>query len=286
MDQNITVTVGIPIYNAERFLELSIRSVLSQTFKNFELILSDDGSKDRSIEIVKSFNDSRIFVLSDGFNKGISYRLNEQISMARGKYFVRMDADDIMFPDRLTKQIKFLEDNPTLDVIGSYAIAIDDENHILGLRETIIPKTMNRCFKTVPFIHPTVMGKTEWFKKHKYTNELKGVEDADLWIRSFTSSNFGLIKVPLLFYRDPLSLKFRTYKFRIFQSLKLYKKNIHLLNYPTLLFIKYKIIAILKLFVYTNLYFIKLESILIKRRNQKLSKIEINKYKRILDLYS
>lgn len=281
----ILITIGIPFFNADQFIEKSIKSVLSQTFESFELILSDDGSTDRSLEIVKSICDPRVIILSDGKNRGISYRLNEQISIAKGKYFARMDSDDIMFPDRLKKQIEFLENNPEVDVVGSYAIVIDDENQILGLRETIVPKTIDNCFKAVPFIHPTVMGKTNWFKKYKYIDELKGVEDADLWIRSFNSSKFGLIQEPLLFYRDPPILKLNTYKFRIFQSIKLYEKNIHLLNNSIFLLLKFKIIAILKLFIYIMLHYSNFESVLINKRNRKLDKSMKCNYENSISIY-
>ena len=87
MDANVKISIGIPIYNAERFLESAIKSVLNQSFKEFELILSDDGSTDSSLEIASSFNDSRIRILNDDQNRGIAFRLNEKIRLARGKYF-------------------------------------------------------------------------------------------------------------------------------------------------------------------------------------------------------
>jgi glycosyltransferase involved in cell wall biosynthesis len=273
MDQNITVTVGIPIYNAERFLELSIQSVLSQTFRSFELILSDDGSTDNSLHIASSFNDPRIIILSDGKNRGISYRLNEQISLAKGKYFVRMDADDLMFPDRLLKQINILKDNHDIDVVGSYAIVIDDENKIIGLRKSKIPNTIEECFRSVPFIHPTVMGKIEWFKKYRYSPNLKGVEDADLWVRSFSNSHLFLIKEPLLFYRDPLKIKFSTYKFRTFQLHKLYKTNSPVLGNSTYTLCSLEFRSLLKLFIYWILKTVLIERFLLKKRNNHIDKI-------------
>jgi glycosyltransferase involved in cell wall biosynthesis len=273
MDSNIKISIGIPIYNAERFLEFAIRSVLNQSLKEFELILSDDGSSDRSLEIAKSFNDPRIKVLSDGINKGMGQRLNEQIAISKGNYFVRMDADDIMFPNRLEIQLSFLQNNPEIDVVGSYAIVIDDENKILGLRTSTIPNSVKDCFSAVPFIHPSVTGKIDWFRKFQYANYLKGgVEDADLWIRSFNNSNFFIIKEPLIFYRDPLKLKFKVYKCRILQMQIIYKTNFNLLGKSEFNIYYFKFRDFLKLSIYWISKVFMFDGFLIKNRNIRINK--------------
>ena len=169
MDPVIDVTIGIPVFNAGRFLHYAINSVLNQTFKNFELIITDDGSTDDSLVIARSYNDIRIKVTSDDTNKGIYYRLNEQISMAKGKFFFRMDADDLMFPARIEKQVSFLENHPDVDVIGSQAIVIDDNNMILGFRDSKLPESFDEVLRKVIFIHPTVAGRTEWFRKFRFS---------------------------------------------------------------------------------------------------------------------
>lgn len=272
-NKEILVSIGIPIFNAEKYLNNAIRSVLNQTFKSFELILSDDGSTDNSLEIAKSFKDPRIIILSDGKNRGISYRLNEQIALAKGKYFARMDADDLMFPERIKVQFDFLQKNTQIDVIGSYALVIDDSNKILGLRKSMIPNTIIKCFDAVPFIHPTVIGKTDWFKEYYYKNELYGVEDSDLWIRSYKKSNFFVLEKPLLFYRDPLNVKYGTYKFRTLQLQKLYKKNSNLLGNSKYILLSYlKFLDYLKLSIYWILIFFKIDYLLIMRRNNYIDK--------------
>lgn len=282
MDKGLKITIGIPCYNAEKFLAQSIASIINQTFRDWELIIVDDGSIDQSLSIAKSFKDERIRVITDGTNKGISYRLNQLIEEAHGEFFCRMDADDIMFPERIRIQLKYLLEHPETDVLGSYAVVIDDDNKILGLRKSTIPDHMNECFKAVPFIHPTVMGKTSWFKKYGYTYDLKGVEDADLWIRSFSDSKFAIIDEPLLFYRDPLQLKLKTYQFRIGQYVKLIQQNKSKLKYPLFFSNKFLITAIAKLCIYSTLKFFKHESVAIKRRNIRLSPNEISKYNSIL----
>jgi len=110
---NALVTIGLPFYNAENTLPLAIKSTLAQTFSSWRLLLVDDGSTDRSLAIAKEFaeHDFRIEVLTDGKNRGLIYRLNQLIDLADTKYIARMDADDIMLPERLAKQFHFLEKN-------------------------------------------------------------------------------------------------------------------------------------------------------------------------------
>jgi len=262
------VTIGIPVFNAEKFIFKSILSILDQTYQNFELIITDDGSTDSTLEIIQSFNDGRIKVIADGMNKGISYRLNQQINLAQGKYFIRMDADDIMFPDRIEKQVEFLENNEKIDAVGTSIVVLDDEDHIIGYRKAILLNEYTELFNKILFNHPTVAGRIEFFKKFMYSEDLAGVEDADLWIRSFPSSNFGILKEPLLFYRDPLVFKLKTYKSRLNKKNELLKKNEYLKNHFIL---KQKLIIVnnLKMLAATLLSKIHLDQLLIAGRNTK-----------------
>lgn len=164
------VTVGISFYNAERFLDDAIRSVINQIYSEWILVLLDDGSVDNSLGIAAKYSgESRIKIISDGQNKGLIYRLNQLISMCNTKYFARMDADDIMHPERLQKQIDFLEANPLVDIVGSWAYSIDINNKILGILKTIKnPKSLSNVLEHSCFIHPSIIGKTSWFKKNQY----------------------------------------------------------------------------------------------------------------------
>lgn len=271
MKNSIEVSIGIPFYNSENFLKKTILSVLNQTYSNFELILSDDGSSDHSLEIAKSFSDSRITVISDGKNKGIAYRLNEQLWLAKGKYFARMDADDLMFPVRIEKQVLFLESHPEIDIVGSQAIVIDDQNKILGLRDSTVPSSINDVLRNPVFIHPTVTGRVEWFRKFGYSNALKGVEDLDLWIRSFSNSKFHKLNEPLLFYRDPLQIKLNIYRFRQQQLRICLLANRDLFRgkkISPLISIK----SYLKTFLFQVATILNLDHILLSRRNKRIDK--------------
>src|SRR5262245_53821277 len=109
------VSVLLPCRNGARTLELALRSILAQSFTEFELLLLDDGSTDESAAIASRFNDSRIRIFGDGMHRGLSLRLNEGVSRARGQYVARMDADDVSFPCRLERQVAYLDGNPQID---------------------------------------------------------------------------------------------------------------------------------------------------------------------------
>ena len=104
------VTVGIPFYNAGKDFHTAIASVLNQTHQNIELILVNDGSTDESLSIAQSFSDKRITIIDDKLNKGLPARLNQIIDLAQGEYIARMDADDVISADRISKQVKRLEE--------------------------------------------------------------------------------------------------------------------------------------------------------------------------------
>jgi len=211
MDNNIKITVGLPVFKAGNYLKYAIGSVLAQTYPNFELIIILDGTNDNSQEIAGNFHDPRIRLVIENENKGIAFRLNQQVGLARGFYFARMDADDIMFPERIEKQLTYMIENPETDVIGSQAIAIDNSNQIIGLREWDPVLTSRTVQKKSLFIHPTVFGKTSWFLSNPYDPEYEGVEDYYLWNSTFSRSKFSVMSEPLLFYRDPPEIKVSTY---------------------------------------------------------------------------
>lgn len=202
---SLKVTIAIPIYNAESYLSFAIQSVVNQTYKNWELLLMEDGSTDSSVEIARLYaeKDERIRVIEDGVNRGLIYRLNESIKMANGKYYARMDADDIMTVDRIEKELLYLQEHPEVDVVGSSIMTIDNKNNIIG--------SGYNFGKVASFIHPTVMGKTEWFRANPYAEWALRAEDFELWTRTSYESNFYAIGKPLLFYREFGIPTFRKY---------------------------------------------------------------------------
>src|ERR1700744_2347251 len=113
------ISIAMPFYNSAATLELSIRSILNQSYGDFELLLCDDGSTDRGLAIAHSFDDPRVICWSDGRRRRLAARLHECIDRARGRYRARMDADDIAYPDRLARQLAFLESHRAVDLCGS-----------------------------------------------------------------------------------------------------------------------------------------------------------------------
>lgn len=196
------VTIGIPFYNAEKFLSEAIESVLSQKFQDWKLILIDDGSVDRSVDIAKLYaaTDSRIKIYADGTNKGLAYRLNEITRLTDTEFLARMDADDVMHPSRISEQIKVLTADPEIDVLGTNAYTMDENGMLIGLR---IKDVFDDQTKTVEsFIHPTIMARTSWYENNPYDESALRMEDAELWFRTRDSSQFKVLLAPLFFYRE------------------------------------------------------------------------------------
>lgn len=192
------------VYNGEKYLAEAIESILNQTYKNFELIIINDGSKDNSVEIIKNYmkQDNRI-VLIDRENKGLPYSLNEGISVAKGEYIARMDADDISLPTRFEKQVDYMQKNE-LDVCGSYIKLFGDNRKEQVIKNPITNEDIR--FSLLFFsclAHPTVVFKKEVFDKVKYNVDYKVAQDYQLWC-DIANANFKIGNIPevLLNYRE------------------------------------------------------------------------------------
>lgn len=215
MKKTPLVSINLPCYNAEKTIKETILSVLQQTYTNWELIIIDDGSKDKSAEIIALFSDDRFKIYSDGTNKGCPARLKEGVSYAQGKYLARIDSDDLMFPDRLEKQVAYLEENPGIDIVGGGLVSIDDKFSLRGLR--IPPEKVTDpylIFKGEVLYHPAVMGRTEWFKAHPYLPEYLFSDDYALWCSSASDLKIANLQEPVIFYREHEVFTFRKYKGR------------------------------------------------------------------------
>jgi glycosyltransferase involved in cell wall biosynthesis len=117
------IIIGMPIFNCEETLATAIRSILNQTYDNRELLLMEDGSTDRTLEVARSFSDPRISVFTDHSNKRLTPRLNQAVAMSRGRYFAHADADDVAYPERLERQVDYLERHPEIDLLGCGMLA-------------------------------------------------------------------------------------------------------------------------------------------------------------------
>lgn len=210
------VSVVLPIYNAEKYLNEALQSILEQTFKAFELILIDDGSQDSSLQILKSCVDSRIRIIQNPQNRGLIETLNLAFKEARGKYIARMDADDVSMLDRLQVQFEFLEAHPEIAVLGSSAITIDSEGQPHGtLKAPTNPleQALGVFLGEIP-IHPSVMIRREALAldERVFDPQFKHAEDFELWLRLLKKGQISNIAKPLLKYRihdQSVSQKFR-----------------------------------------------------------------------------
>jgi glycosyltransferase involved in cell wall biosynthesis len=206
------VTVGISFRNPGPYFTLALQSVFAQSFTNWELVLMDDGSTDGSLELSQSLRDSRVRVCSDGHCKGLSVRLNQLVELAAGRYFVRMDADDAMHPDRLLRQVEVLESSSPSTVVGSAAYSIDKNSNVIGLRPA--PGRQRPGFSARhSFHHPTVSAAVSWFRQNPYSERsvYSRAEDAELWCRTTDRASFMSIPDPLLFYREMGTAGFSNY---------------------------------------------------------------------------
>ena len=263
------VTIGLPFYNAEKYLALAIESVQAQTYTDWDLLLLDDGSTDNSLSIAQSYaqKDSRIKVISDGKNKNLATRLNELPSLAQGLYLARMDADDIMHSARIERQLTVLKAHPEIDVLGTNAYIINDENVVTGTRYPLTPE--NTLTRVKSFIHPTIIAKKQWFLENPYDTKALRIEDAELWYRTHSKYHFVRLNEPLLFYREVGNNYYK--KYFLAQQSKAYIFN----KYPNEGYWKqYFRSNFLKGIVYRIAHIFGMEQWLVNRRNIKITPVK------------
>lgn len=206
------VSVGIPFYNAESTLGDAIRSVFAQTFADWELILVNDGSTDGSLEVARSVRDPRVRVVDDRVNRGLIFRLNQIVAISGGNYIARMDADDLMHPERLERQVGYLDAHPEVELLGSGVCTVDDATRVVGKRGFAPVSTdLSAVLRYGLVVHPTVTGRAEWFRAHPYDPEYLRAEDHELWCRTCTTMRFASLRDLLLFYREPVPINLDTY---------------------------------------------------------------------------
>lgn len=199
------ISIILPVRNGEKTIVFAINSIIHQTYKNWELLIIDDGSDDNTRDIVRNINDERIVILGDSDHKGLPKRLNEGVGFARGEYIARMDADDICYANRFEKQIEFLKKNIYVDLVGTAAIVWTNDGIPLKiLRGPNLHKDIIswKVAKSIPIIHPTFMGKSAWFKKNPYDEVLRA-EDQALLLKTSEFARFANIDEILLGYYTP-----------------------------------------------------------------------------------
>lgn len=214
------ISAIIPVYKVEKYIAATVQSVLAQTYKNFELLIIDDGSPDRSLEICQQFTDPRIKIIHQE-NRGVSEARNMGIRNARGEFLAFLDADDIWVPEKLEKHIAHLESNPRLGVSFSRCAFIDEEGNPLGIYQ------MSKLKEITPLDFlcrsPIGNGSTAVFRREvlsaiKFQDNLYGTvqdfyfdndrelhpsEDVECWVRIAIQTNWEIegLSEPLTLYR-------------------------------------------------------------------------------------
>lgn len=201
------VTILLPAYNAALYLRDSLDSIMRQVFKDFDVLLIDDGSMDDTSKIAIEYSniDRRIKYYKNEKNIGLIKTLNKGLSLAKGEYIVRMDADDIMFDDRLYKQVKYMDSNPECFVCGGqmeYIGGLTGMAPILPQKyEDLLYLSLINC----PLYHPTTIIRNSAIKQFglKYNDSYKHAEDYKFWSDIIFShpNSIANIKDVVLFYR-------------------------------------------------------------------------------------
>ncbi len=180
------ISVVMPVYNGGKYLKQSLKSILNQTYKNFELIVVNDGSTDSTAKILTTINDKRLKIIHNIYNVGVAKSLNRGLKIAKGDYIARCDSDDINFKKRFKIQIDFLDKHLSYALVGSNAMLIDEKGK--KIKKTSLPATDSQIRKKIlfrnPILHPAVVYRKKLMNKTiNYREMFNGAEDYDLWFR-------------------------------------------------------------------------------------------------------
>src|SRR5258708_32262248 len=199
MDKPPTLSVLMCVFNGEEFLREAIQSVLTQTFSDFEFIIVDDGSTDRTAAILAAHPDARIRIIRNEKNLGLIPSLNIGLGAAQGEFIARMDADDICIPTRFERQIGFLQNNPDTGISGSWLQIIGEEaQYTFPVTHEEI-KVALLDHNALP--HPSVLFRRAVVKGLAYEPDFYGAEDYELWTRLAGVTRLANLPETLLLYR-------------------------------------------------------------------------------------
>lgn len=231
------VSIIMGVYNGQDTLKECINSIVAQTYQNWEFIICNDCSSDETLHILEEFpkKEDRIIILNNSKNLRLAASLNKCLQVAKGKYIARMDADDESLPDRLEKQIAFLENHPEYDVVGCNCL-IFDGNGNQGIRKRHEIPDVNVLLRDVPFSHPTIMMKKDVYDVlggYTVSKETVRAEDLDLWFRFFEHGfrGYNLQEVLYKYREGKEDLKKRTVVAGI-QTAKVFWNGYKRLKFP------------------------------------------------------
>ena len=203
------ITVVMPVYNSEKYLDTAIKSILNQTFTNFEFIIVDDASTDSSVEIINSYQDQRIKLIQNNVNQGIPISRNKSLAASSGEYIAILDSDDYAYPSRLAEQLEFMENNPDFGMVGSWVELMDENGDLTGEvwneeePDQKIPCRLlfhNYFAHSAVFLRRSALNAVE-INGEFYRKDYPNAQDYDLWVR--ISKKFKVWNLPkvLIKYR-------------------------------------------------------------------------------------
>jgi glycosyltransferase involved in cell wall biosynthesis len=206
------ISVAMPVYNGEKYLAIAIESILAQTYRNFELIIINDGSTDDSLNVIQFYQrqDQRIRVVTRE-NRNLVTTLNEIIDMARGKWIARMDQDDIALHQRFERQLSWIQQTNS-DICGSWVQLFGStDRRVLKHAQDDSAIKMEMLFSS-PFAHPSVLMKTKLIRELRYDIKWEMCEDYDLWERAARSGwrMTNIQEILLLYRQHPLQITSNT----------------------------------------------------------------------------
>ena len=200
------VTVLMGVYNQRRYVQSAVESILGQSYMHWDLLIIDDASTDGTWELLQSITrgDGRITIERNDLNRGLAASLNRGWRQARGNLIARMDADDESLPERLQRQIEFLQDHPEVAVLGTGAELINEAGDSLGrmLRPAEHEALVSRIFRENPFIHPSVILRRSFLEATGgYDDALRRGQDYDLWLRGYRRFRYANLPHALIRHR-------------------------------------------------------------------------------------
>ena len=224
LEENKKVSVIMGVYNGMDTLKEAIESIINQTYSNWELIVCDDQSTDESLSTLKTYalKDNRIKVITNSKNSGLAASLNHCLKYVSGTYIARMDADDLSVPERLEKQVEFLEKNPEINLVGTEMQEFSEKGYGDIVKNKKNP-TKYDVPKGAPFCHATIMIRTQTMRNlggYRISKHTMRTEDVDLWYRFFAGGYKGEnIEEPLYLVRmDDAAYKRRKLKYMVHAS--------------------------------------------------------------------
>ena len=229
------VSVVIPCYNHQYYVEKSLKSVINQTYKNIEIIVIDDGSKDNSVKVLKELQKNNKFILECQENMGVCNTLNRAIGMSNGKYIAILASDDYWDLTKIEKQVKVLETSKNSEFCFTQALEFDsntDKNMRIFPKNPLSGNVLNSVFVRQHVPAGSMMFSKNLFDKINGFDESLKEEDWDFVIRSAANTNFISIKEPLFFYRSHETnvMKTRGRKEIFKQKILLLTKNFNLVS--------------------------------------------------------